>query len=98
MNSNDGTANVPNRNGDAVLAELQTLLASVLDTDPVQITASTCIRDLPNWSSLNFVVLHVGIEKRFRITLDPQLALTAETVEQLAAMIQGRINDAQPHG
>lgn len=96
MNSCDGSANPPTPNGDAVIAELRALLASVFDTDSAKITASIYLSDLPNWSSLNFVVLHMGIEKRFRITLDPKMALTAETVQQLAAMIKRRIDDAGP--
>lgn len=73
--------------GTPVFAELCALLALVLDVDATSIQAHTRLDDLRNWSSLTFIVVQLGIEKRFGFKLQPEQALTARDIGGVAALI-----------
>ncbi len=66
------------------------MLALVLDTDAASIHPHTRLDDLPNWSSLTFIVVQLGIEKRFHFKLDPEQAFAACDIGGLAALIAHR--------
>jgi len=70
------------------------VIAMVLDVPVVSITPETCPLDLPNWSSLTFMVLMTAIEKRFGVVPDHEQAMDAATVGELARLIDG----ARAHG
>lgn len=72
-----------------VFTELRALLALVLGVDAASIHPHTRLTDLPNWSSLTFIVLQMGIEKRFRYKLEPEQALAARDIDGLAKRIAG---------
>lgn len=79
---------------EAVGRELEALLAMVFDMPVAGIAPGMRLRELDNWSSLTFIVLHVGIEKRFGIAIEPGEVLAAETVGGLGAVIAARRGDA----
>ncbi len=77
--------------GPGVLDQLRQVLAFVLDIDAAAVRPETRLCDLPDWSSLTFAVLLVGIRKRFGIELEPEPALGACTAGGLADVIATRL-------
>lgn len=66
---------------------MRDLLALVFEVDAAAISATSVLADFEKWSSLTFVVMHVGIEKRFGITVEAPRLLRAATVGELAVVI-----------
>lgn len=93
-----GTPTSAPPSADPVLERLRALMAMVLDIDVALIAGEGQPCDLPNWSSLNFVVLMAGIDKWFNISIDPQEAMSATTVCELAIIIQRQIELSGTHG
>ena len=82
--------------GPGILDQLRDVLAFVLDIDGAAVRPDTMLCELPDWSSLTFAVLLVGIRKRFGIELEPEPALGACTAGGLADLIATRL--ARPSG
>ena len=78
--------------GGDVFHRLQHVLAFVLDIDAGTAEPGTRLVDLPDWSSLTFAVLLVGIQKRFGLTLEPKQAISARTAGGLARLIEDRLS------
>jgi acyl carrier protein len=88
----------PSRSADDVVNQLRQVLAFVFDIDLNTICLDTRFSDLPDWSSLTFAVLMVGIQKRFGVTPDPEQASRARTVSGLARVIHSSLSRSDDDG
>ena len=83
------TQSTPSDSGEPSLFErLRTVLALVFDVPAQDITAETCLCDLPRWSSLTFIVLMIAIENRFEQQPDRERAWAAIRVGDLLTLIR----------
>lgn len=66
------------------LDEFVALFAEQFDeTDPSEIKAGTCFRDLNDWSSLVALSIIAMIDEEFGISLDSEVFKKSKTVEEL---------------
>ena len=84
--------------GGDIFDRLRQILAFVLDIDAASVQPATRLMDLPDWSSLTFVVVIAGIQKQFSLTLDPERAMSATTAGDLARVIQDNLGQSGAHG
>ena len=52
---------------DKILEQLNEVFIDVLENPAITLTRETVAGDVPEWDSLNHVMLVVGVEKRFKI-------------------------------
>ena len=55
------------RNSDQVLAEVNAIVAEILQNDSLQLTRNTVAHEVENWDSLNHIEIVVAVEKHFNI-------------------------------
>jgi acyl carrier protein len=84
--------------GGDVFDRLRHVLAFVLDIDAAAVQSGTRLADLPDWSSLTFTVLMVGIQKKFGITLEPERAMSVTTAGGLARVIEDGLAQSGGNG
>ena len=72
----------------SLFEQLVSVLAVVFDVPAQDITAETCLCDLPRWSSLTFIVLMIAIENRFEQQPDRERAWAAIRVGDLLTLIR----------
>ena len=83
------TQSTPSDSDEPSLFErLRTVLALVFDVPEADITAETCLCDLPRWSSLSFIILMTAIENRFEKQPDRERAWAAVRVGDLLTLIR----------
>jgi len=80
----------------AILERLRSTLAFVFDVPPATITPDTRLADLPQWSSLSFIVLMTAIENDFGRRPNRERAWEATMVGDLLSII--RDGESLPNG
>ena len=78
----------PGSHEQSLFEQLVSVLAVVFDVPAQDITAETCLCDLPRWSSLTFIVLMIAIENRFEQQPDRERAWAAIRVGDLLTLIR----------
>ena len=67
---------------------LLALLAELMELEPTTLTMSTNLPTLPEWNSMNFMLLLTTIEERYRKNLEPVQLLMCNTPQDILALVQ----------
>jgi len=71
-----------------LLTQLCQILASVFDVPAERLSVATRLYELPQWSSLSFIVLMTAVETRLGLQPDRERAWDAEDIGTLLAVLQ----------
>ena len=69
-------------------AQLRSILTFVFDEPAERLTLETSLHDLPQWSSLSYIVLLTAIESQLGLKLDRDRGWGAETIGDLVPLLQ----------
>ena len=83
----------------APLSEISSVVREVLHDNDLELTATTCFDDLPNWDSMDMVTIVVEIECRFDVQFElPEIERLATVGDLLDMIVEkqalGRFLDA----
>ena len=78
--------------------EIREIVAAILEVDVERVSLTSNFRDELEADSLQAIEILSGLERRFRITIEPSLLADMRDVQSTYEVIRGLIKHAQPHG
>ncbi len=75
----------------STLRELQEIVRDIFDDDGLEITESTCARDIEDWDSIAQMDIVLAVERYFHVKFRPEEIVALKDVGDIVKLVQARL-------
>lgn len=74
----------------STLLKLQEIMRDIFDNDGLEITESTCARDIEDWDSIAQMDIVLAVERYFHVKFLPEEIVALKNVGDITRLVQDR--------